>query len=84
MQKSALAKLFKEVEERTGFSESQIRHNTALMRSGPIIDARNEIWWRLQFEFGWSRYSIQLEFNRDNRVVRNGIANWAKMKAAAA
>lgn len=85
MDKTAiLKKLFAEIEQRTGFSEEKIRNNTAGFAHGPIIDARNEVWGRLHFEFGWSKYALQIEFGRDQRVVRNGLAKWSNKQASAA
>ncbi|PWB94710.1 hypothetical protein [Methylosinus sporium] len=85
MDKTAiLKKVFAEVEQRTGFTEDQIRNNTAGLRLGPIIDARAEVWGRLHFEHGWANTALQNEFDKDWRVIRNGLANWAKKQVAAA
>jgi hypothetical protein len=71
----AIDALIKEVCERTGFSEAEIRAG-ARRGSEALGAARREIWGRENLDFDISTKALAREFGRDRKSIRYAVRRW--------
>jgi hypothetical protein len=77
----AIDALIKEVCDRTGFSEAEIRGG-ARRGSEALGAARREIWGRANLDFGFSTSALAREFGRDRKSIRYAVCRWFEETAS--